>query len=255
MRHLSEEDLILHHYGEARDAQMFAQHLAACPSCRSRMEDLKSMLALMAAAEIPERGASYGAEVWEKLRPRLPQRRIGFASFLLHPSRWAIAGAMAVLVIGAFLLGRLWHGPSSLPADAGPVVAAQQARERILLTSVDDHLERSQRLLMEIVNAPGSESLDISQQRTWAEDLIESNRLYRQTAVQVGEVGIASVLEELERMLMEIAHSPAAMSAAELRTIQERIDSEGTLFKVRVLGSQVREREKAASRELARRTS
>lgn len=248
MRHLNEDELILSHYGEAPE---FMQHLASCPTCRSRMEDIQGMLALVDAVEVPERSADYGVEVWERLHPRLQKRGSWFRSFLLHPPRWALAGAMATLVIGAFILGRYWQAPQPQPGD---FVVSAQGRERILLASLDDHLERSQRLLMEILNTPRTDSINTDPQRNLAEELIESNRLYRQTAERVGEVGIASVLEELERVLLEIAHTPAQMSAAEMGDIQERIDSQGILFKVRVMGLQVREREKAA-RELARRTS
>lgn len=251
MRHLNEDELVLCHYGEAGEAREFMQHLASCPSCRSQMEDIQSMLALVDAVEAPERSAVYGDEVWERLRHRLPQRRSWLQSMPLHPPRWALAGAMATLVIGAFILGRYWPKPEPQRVDS---VVSAQARERILLASLDDHLERSQRLLMEIVNTPRTDSINTSPQRSLAEELIESNRLYRQTAERVGEVGIASVLEELERVLMDIAHTPAQMSAAEMGDIQERIDSQGILFKVRVMGLQLREREKAA-RELARRTS
>jgi hypothetical protein len=215
------------------------------------MDDISGMLALVDAVEAPERSAVYGVEVWEKLRHRLPKRRSWFQSLLLQPRRWALAGAMAALVIGAFILGRYWPAPQPQPRD---LAVSAQGRERVLLASLDDHLERSQRLLMEIVNTPHSDSIKTSPQRSLAEDLLESNRLYRQTVERAGEVGIASVLEELERVLMEIAHTPAQMSAAEMEGLQERIDNQGILFKVRVMGLQVREREKAA-RELARRTS
>jgi hypothetical protein len=251
MRHLNEDELILCHYGEAGEAPEFMQHLAACPACRSRMEDIRSVLALLDAVEAPERSADYGVEVWERLHPRLQKRRSWFGSFLLHPPRWALAGAMATLVIGAFILGRYWPKTEPQPVDFS---VSAQGRERVLLASLDEHLERSQRLLMEIVNTPRTDSINTAPQRNLAEDLIESNLLYRQTAERVGEVGIANVLEELERVLMEIAHTPAQMSAAEMGDIQERIDSQGILFKVRVMGLQVRQREKAA-RELSRRTS
>ena len=47
----------------------------------------------------------------------------------------------------------------------------------------------------------------------------------------------------LERVLLEIARSPSAISSAELAALQRRIESRGILFKVRVIGSQMRERE------------
>ena len=58
--------------------------------------------------------------------------------------------------------------------------------------------------------------MDISAQQEWAEELVGENRLYRQTVVRSGEPGLASLLDELERLLVEVAHRPSSLSPAEL---------------------------------------
>jgi hypothetical protein len=73
---------------------------------------------------------------------------------------------------------------------------------------------------------------------------VDANRLYRQTAVRAGEAGVASVLDDLERVLIDIATGPSTLSSAEFETVRRRIEERGILFKVRVVGSQMREREK-----------
>ena len=78
-----------------------------------------------------------------------------------------------------------------------------------------------------------------------AENLVEANRLYPQTAAAAGETGVANVLEDLERFLVEIAHSPDTITQQQLEEIQKRIEARGLLFKVRVVGSQIRDREAA----------
>jgi hypothetical protein len=85
--------------------------------------------------------------------------------------------------------------------------------------------------------------------------LLESNRIYRQPATRVGEPGLASVLDDVERTLLEIAHTPASADAAELNLLQQEIATEGILFKIRITASRMRERQNAAARELARRVS
>ena len=123
----------------------------------------------------------------------------------------------------------------------------------MLLVAVVDHLERSQRALTELVNAEPAASMDISAEQGWVQDLVSANRLYRQTASEVGEMGVASLLDDLERVLVEIAHSPSMLSSDEFDQIRQRIESQGIIFKVRVLGSEVRERQQAAAVGLARR--
>ena len=148
---------------------------------------------------------------------------------------------MAALLLGAFLAGRWQRG-------AAPAVAKnqnnQQIRERILLVAVGDHLERSQMVLAELDHAPdGKGKLDISGERQMAEDLLDDNRLYRQTARTTGDNSMASVLDDLERVLLEIAHSPSEISSQQLDDLREQIESRGLLFKVRVLGSEARDSE------------
>jgi len=58
-------------------------------------------------------------------------------------------------------------------------------------------------VLAELSNAPeGKGKLDISDERQMAADLLDDNRLYRQTAASTGDKGVASVLDDLENVLM-----------------------------------------------------
>ncbi len=241
MKHLSHDELVLYHYGELAERREAEGHLAACALCRTEYAALRRTLAAAEALPVPERGEGYGREVWARIRPRLEEERRGFPWMeLFRPRRWAAVGVMLVLVLAAFLAGQYWR--QAEPQVAQPL--SPQVRERILLVAVGDHLERSERILIEIVNADGQEPVDISTERAWAEELVAANRLYRQTAAREGEAGVASVLEDLERTLLEIANSDEQMTPAERERLRKRIESGGILFKVRVLGTQVREREK-----------
>jgi hypothetical protein len=51
------------------------------------------------------------------------------------------------------------------------------------------------------------------------------------------------VLDDLERSLIEIVHSPSRISAADLEQIRRRIDAAALLFKVRVMSDELRNRE------------
>ena len=52
------------------------------------------------------------------------------------------------------------------------------------------------------------------------------------------------VLDELERSLLEFVHTPSRATAARLDEIRRRIDAASLLFKVRVLGDELRQRER-----------
>ena len=72
--------------------------------------------------------------------------------------------------------------------------------------------------------------------------LVAANRLYRQSALRAGEAGVADVLDELERFLVEVANAPTPLDASDVRELNERIEARGLLFKVRIVGSRLRER-------------
>jgi len=271
-RHYSEDDLTLYFYGEGRHKADIEQHLQGCPACATVYREISETLSMIAAEAVPERTDQYGLEVWQRIRHQLPEAELdltgfravkGFGWFRGLTGFTAFAGfaaAAAVLMLAAFIAGR-----SSSPANSGnavnpvPAVApvdsakggtaanagSADSRQRILLTSVADHLDRSERMLTDIMNAPDRSRGDISTEQRWAEDLLTTSRLYRQDALEAGEQSVANVLDDLERNLLEIVHSPAQISAADLEQLRNRIDAAALLFKVRVMSDQLHEREAA----------
>lgn len=238
MNHLNEEQLVLYYYGEAAGSGV-EEHIGACESCRGAYQSLQRVLNSVDSLPVPERAADYEAQVWREVSSRLPRRR-PFAMRWLNWKPLAVAAAMATLAIAAYLAGRTSQKPRQ-------DVARNDVRERVLLVAVGDHLERSQTMLVELSNAdaPKKGSLDISYEQRAAEDLLESNRLYRQTAVTAGDTATASVLEDLERVLLEVAHSPSSVSGRELDDLRKQIEDQGILMKVKVYGEQVEHRQAA----------
>lgn len=241
MTHLSERQLVLHYYGEEDGAA--AAHLAGCAACRSELERLRRTLALVPARPVPRRDETYGARVWQRLRPALPEGGPPRWQAWLRPQRLVWAGTVAALVCAAFLAGRVSQ------REARPLVsgaAPETARERILLLAVGPHLERSQLVLLEVMNADPRGPLDVAAERDMARDLLSANRLYRQAAQRTPDPAVRAVLDQLEQALVEIANGPVELDSARLAEIQDRIRSQGLLFRIRVLGSKVNERERQA---------
>jgi hypothetical protein len=245
-KHPSEDDLILYFYGEAPDGPVVESHLSHCEACAEEFSRLRSTLSAI-DLPVPERAANYEVQLWSTLRPRLgadDQRKTAPWTEWLKPQRWAVVGAVAAIVIAAFLAGRFTRPEK--PGVAGPqLVNAQPATggaDRVLMVAVGDHLDRTQMVLVELVNARAEGKLDISTQRDMAQNLVEENRLYRQTAQHDKDPQIAGALDQIERVLIDIAHQPDSVSAKELEELQHRIESQGVLFKVRVVESTVKAR-------------
>jgi hypothetical protein len=250
MKHIQDDDMVMHFYGEGDDRRAVADHLTACAACRERFDSLAGDMARMGEPEVPERGEDYGAAVWARIQPRLeatPSRRWWTRAFPVRVTwpRLVLAGSVAGLVVAAFVAGRSWQAPL-VPAATQVQAPPAVVKERILLVAVGAHLDRSRVVLAEISNRTDGEAIDISSEQAVARDLVATNRLYRQAAVNGGDPAMAAVLEELERTLAEIANGPSTTSAAGLAALRERIESQGLLFKVTVFGSQVQRRQRDA---------
>ncbi len=227
MQHLNDEELVAHHYGDA-DA---AEHLHACAECAARLTTLRQVLALVDAAEVPVRGAEYPEQMWNRLRWRLERRERKTRRWLL-----AIAAALAMVLAGGELLrNRRAPAGTRQPLAAATATAPDQG-SNVLANAVGDHLDDAERVLTEIANADPARDLDVSSEQSRAEDLVTSNRIYRQTAMRRGDARIASVLSDIEPVLIELSHA-GKLSSGELAELQKRIESRNLLFKLRVLNS------------------
>jgi hypothetical protein len=229
-QHLEDDDLILHFYGETGAAA--EPHLSDCVDCRARYQALQRVLNIVEAPPVPYRSPEYEGEVWDRLAPKLGQKR---RSSWLSPRRWVPVMAAAALLVIAFFAGRY------SPHSQEPAVAQTPSgvRERVLLVAVGDHLERSEMLLIEIANANPTQAMNVVQERLTAQDLVYANRLYRQTAATSGDAGVVGLLDDLERVLLEVAHSPEELHGMRLENLRDRIKNEGLIFKIRVAGSKL----------------
>ena len=246
MKHMTEEELIAYREGVATERAGIAGHLAACEECRAELERIEAVLAALDTLPVPDPGDDYGRRVWQQLAPRLPEKPKQWWQSWFEPKRLAALGAVAAMLVIAFLAGRITKH------DRKPDVANQeQIRERILVVAVGEHLGRSEMMLVELSNAaprdPAQKQVNISAEQRRAEDLLDENRLYRQTAMQQGDTALASVLDELERVLLDVAHTPEEVTPAQLEKIRQKIESQGILFKVRVVGRELQERQKATT--------
>jgi hypothetical protein len=249
MKHLTEEELFAYREGEPTQREAIAEHLTSCTSCRTELDRIEAVLNALDNLPIPERGPEYGRAVWQKIAPQLPEKAGRGWRAWLEPRRWVAIGAMAAMVIGAFVAGRWTKKP-----DAGtPAASVAQVRERVLVVAVGEHLGKSEMVLMELANAtppaPGIKQINISAEQRRAEDLLDANRLYRETAAQDGDAALASVLDDLERVLMDVAHSPQEVTPAQFETIRQRIEAHGILFKVRVVGKELQEKQNKTNSE------
>lgn len=220
MEHLSDEDLVLLYYNEAGVEGRVRRHVAACAECRGAAESLARVLDKCSEWEAPEPSADLTRRIMS---------RAGHADAVPVRQWFYAAAAIAAILFLTFLAGRYSKHPKpSVFAGLSP-----QAQHRILEISLADHLDRAELLLTEIANASDDEPVD----RARAQDLVDEGRLMRQTLARDGDSETLALLDEVERFMLEVANTT---DGAELRRLRERVASDSLLFKVRILGSNLR---------------
>jgi hypothetical protein len=243
-----EEQLVLYYYGEADDPSAVEKLLADDPTARQLYEELSAVLAELHPAEPPERSEDYPSRVWEKLQWRLGEPRLHFRWWEFLTMRQLVpAVLLAAVILVAFVVGRYSGGPVDSPA-AG---ISAGARQQILLIAVGDHFDRSQLVLIELLNAPSGDLLDVRSEREEAGDLLTDNRLYQAAAEQAGKPLIAEVLDDLERVWIELRHSPDKLSPDDITRLRAMLEERGTLFKIRVINAGIQEEQQKQARSPA----
>jgi hypothetical protein len=146
----------------------------------------------------------------------------------------------------AFFVGRA--GRSGAPETAAVRSAAfHAARERVLDAEVGDHFERSQRVLTDLVNIDPETTVVLANDQQRAADLVAAGRVYRRTADALGETATSELLEDLERVLLDVANGSEDPTAGEIESWRERIDQQDLVFRLRVVGAELRRRQQAAT--------
>jgi hypothetical protein len=242
--HLTEDDLILQYYREDDGAgDQRARHLIECSTCGSAYQVLQQVLSAVDDSRPPEPSDGFERIVWARLQPELEKAPSRWFAWGLSPARLVIITVLACVMAGAFFAGRMSRTPTTAVTELAP----SDRRERVLLADIGEHLDRSQAMLIELVSGD-SGTLTILAERGRAEQLLSDNRLYRQTAAATGNATLITVLDELERVLVDIVASPQAVSASDVDQVRRDIEANGLLFRVRILSSQVRERQRTAIR-------
>jgi hypothetical protein len=233
MSHLNQEELVLIYYREPGIPPSAASHLSECAQCRADFDALAETLNACLDWTPPEPPLDFGRSVWASLAPQLVEQR---RPVLPMRTWFAIAAAM-VLLIGAFIAGRASRPPQQPSLTAG---LSPQARARIFAITMADHLDRAEVLLTELENSDNKDDAAFASERERARDLVQEGRMMRQMVASRGEADMLPLLDDLERVVLEIANSPDTATPRELRELKQSIGSESLLFKVRIVESNLR---------------
>jgi len=252
MTHLSEDDLIEHHYSDREGAaggkafRIAQRHLDGCAECAAKSAKLADEMKSMDGMEHDELSLAYGESMWKRVLERLPalameegpRRRIAWGLML----GWAAASA--VLIVGAFEIGRMWEHRQ--PPRNAVVNPATPVERQVVVVVLGDHLDRTERLLVELKHADGEDPDVVRPMRDEARSLLAANHVFREDADKSGDAALTQALDHLDHLLTDVANAPEGLNAASIARLQKEMQAEGLLFKVRVLRSRNPHREMTA---------
>jgi hypothetical protein len=251
MKHLTEDELIAQALSEreGQGADAVEEHLAACEECADSFLILLSDLAAMKPVTTPDRDDSYGYRVWESLAPSLAACtarkqgwwRRGWPS----AAAWKGLGyaAACALLVGAFFAGRQWEHWNQKQPTARVEQKAPQAKQPVVIVVLDDHLDRSERFLVELKHADLDSPAMASPMRDEARSLLAANRVCLEKAAGASDPELTTALDHLDRLLEEAANEPGGLNSRSIAKLQDEMQSDGLLFEVRVLRSRIASRE------------
>lgn len=230
MKHLTDEQLVAHYFAEDANRIVTETHLRICSRCEQVYEEISNALAVR-PPEPPALESGYGKQLWRSIQGPLRPYPASRRSFFSWP-RLVLAGACLLGLAAAFLGGSFWQKSRTHSTQATNL---PQAKERVVLLILNDHLDRSERLLVEL-NHAGTEPSDADGSlQAEARQLLPDNRLYRQAVSANGDPIMSAALDHLERVLLEVANSPGKLSDADLARIEHEMNTDSLLFQIRVL--------------------
>lgn len=245
MKHVTEEEMIAHLYGESENTAAVEKHLAGCDACAQAFAELKRDLGNVDRVEAPARDADYGERVWAAIAPSLPVyevRRRWWASGWMKGLGYA--AACALLAACAFYAGRVWEQRQQPPmAHAAP--KTPPAKQPIVVVVLDDHLDRSERFLVQLKHADVDPAQMATPLRDEARSLLTANRVCRKNLGQADDPELSTALDHLDRLLAEAANEPGGLNAQAITKLQDEMNADGLLFEVRVLRSRVMDKKAA----------
>lgn len=256
MKHLNEEQFIEYYYGKSQNKHAAdkqegrddaAQHLAECAECRAGYAALQADLSDLAEFDLPLRDADYGRRVWESVTGSLPVRPA--RKLWMRRDLWrglAYAAAAAAMLAISFDAGR-WLEQSRIPVSSTRPPASLPAPKKVVVVVLGDHLDRTERLLVELKHTDADDSDMLAPLGDEARNLLPANRICQREAQKSGDPELEKALSDLDQLLTRLADQPGGLNPAAVTRLQEQMNAEGLLFEVRVLRSRIPATEQARS--------
>jgi hypothetical protein len=244
---------------EAAERGRVSTHLRACAECAAALNDLRMIRTVL--ADRPDVAAPAGGD-WSGFMSRLEaairnepaQQSVPVSEAKIAPFRPKVAAAsvrsyigvlttaalLTIVTIGVVFVARQRTTPAS-PTDvawAPTVIDSTPVATNGLRSAGEKHFERSKLVVLGLAGreSEGANPSDWAYERQLATSLLNDSRLYRMAAEERGLTALASVMRDLELVLLETSMAEDTDATA-LGQIQRLIRKRGLIQKMDTVAS------------------
>jgi len=229
-------DAVLFEELAADQLELFRQHLHSCAKCKKQFEAFRRVTDVMKEYRREKASPEFMHSLWSGIEQQLSLKTARKNTFIETIKelinldvRWVRYAAAVSLIAAGIIIGRFMF----VESRQDTVVAEQERTEnKILEAKAQRYLERSKVLLLGILNHESDAGSDFSRQRQLSGDLIREAAILKDELKDSKKLLLSALIEDLDKILLQIAHLEEKYDLEAVEMIQAGIRSEGILFKI-----------------------
>lgn len=258
------EELAAFLYGElsAEASRELEAHLETCASCRREMNVIKKVFNGANTLNAEMEAAMEGVD-WDSLPDRIadrvlgrgsrrsPKRKPGLWSTLLQPRMRPVYAALFLgIIVGASVMFLTLRPLRSPQGETSRLIVPDRFLEsmdiEVARRATLDYLERSQYLLLDLVQTPPDKAVDFwksdfASQR--ARELLTKKKYIDQQLDNFQMAKAKALCDQIELLFLELSQISQELSAAELEKLQRLIQERKLFLKIKLIKKELRESE------------
>lgn len=221
------------------------EHVASCESCSAEYRRVSATLNLMDKREAPEPDPEFMENFWPALQSKLdketqPAQRAAPVRMFRFPSAipvWAYGvAAMFILVLGIYL-GRTYPGRGGAQQEtaiAAGISAETDSARRAIHREVDEYLDRSQALLVGMINQEDASPEIVQRQQHVSRELVQQAVYLKSALKDPDEESLRKLINDLEVVLMQLANYSSDTGIPIVELVRQGVDQKSILLKINI---------------------
>ncbi|UCH61589.1 MAG: anti-sigma factor [Fidelibacterota bacterium] len=227
--------------------QAFDAHLATCPNCAEEYQQLLWTLNIMDQRQPPAIDPAYWEGFWNRLSDRLkPDRRKVFrpdwrrwfppVTLPVRPAWVSVAAAVLLIATGVYIGRSIYLGQPNGPAAVTRAEVLDPAVIAEFNGMLSHYLGQSRSLLLGLENFDTGYDdpalLDFPRQQMMSWELLVQGQEIKRHAVASSDPRLQHLVNEIERVLLQLANSEGEDLEWTIRLVQEGVEQNAILVKI-----------------------